>query len=107
MKKFTKILFVIFIILALTLNCTGVFAAPPDKPSGEMSSQNGGTPPDKPDGDGNVPGGNSSTSNVSHTGATEISSNTTNSGGSYSSTTSSQNALLVTGGTSILSNPTI
>ena len=88
------------------LNYTMVFAAPPEKPSGEMPSSNGGTPPDKPDGDGNTSGRNNS-STVSHTGATEISSDTTNSGSSYSSTTGSQNALLVTGGTSTLTNPII
>lgn len=46
-------------------------------------------------------------SNISHVGATEISSDTTNTGISYSSNTRSQNALLVTGGTSTISNPTI
>lgn len=51
--------------------------------------------------------GESSSSNVSHTGSTEISSDTTTNGESYSSTTGSQNALLVTGGTSTLTNPTI
>ena len=73
----------------------------------DTSNSNMGTPPDKPDGNGGAPGGNSESSNVSHTGATEISSNTTNSGESYSSTTSSENALLVTGGTSTISNPSI
>ena len=107
MKKITKIIFAILIILTLTLNFTIVYAVPPDKPSGEMSSQNGGTPPNKPDGDGGTPGGNSSSSNVSHTGATEISSDTTNNGETYSSTTGSQNALLVTGGTSTITNPTV
>ena len=51
--------------------------------------------------------GESSSSNVSHTGSTEISSDTTTNGESYSSTTGSQNALLVTGGTATLTNPTI
>ena len=106
MKKFTKTILAIVIILALILNFTAVFAEPPEKPSGEMQSQNGGTPPDKPDGEGMTPGGNSS-ANVSHTGATEISSNTTNNGQTYSSTTGSQNALLVTGGISTITNPTI
>ena len=107
MKKITKTIFAILIILALTLNYTMVFAAPPEKPSGEMPSSNGGTPPDKPNGAGNASGGNNSSSNVSHTGAIEISSDTTNNGQTYSSTTGSQNALLVTGGTSTILNPTI
>ena len=106
MKKITKTIFAILIILALMLNYTMVFAAPPDKPSGEMSSLNGGTPPDKPDGNEGAPGGNNGRSNVSHTGATEISSATTNNRQTYSSTTGSQNALLVTGGTSTISNST-
>ena len=107
MKKITMTIFTILIILVLALNYTMVYATPPDKPSGEISNLNGGTPPDKPDGDGNTPGGNSSSSNVSHTGATEISSDTINNGQTYSSTTGSQNALLVTGGTSTISNPTV
>ena len=107
MKKNTKTIFAILIMLVLTLNYTIVFAIPPDKPSGEMPSSNGGTPPDKPDGEGNSPGDNNSSSNVSHTGATEISNDTKNNGQTYSSTTGSQNALLVTGGTSTISNPTI
>ena len=71
-----------------------------------VSNMNSGTPPDKPDGNGGGPGENSS-SNVSHTGATEISSDTTNNGENYDSTEGSQNALLVTGGTSTITNPTI
>ena len=113
MKKNIKKLIIIFIILLLTLNYTVVFAEPPEKPDGEMQNQNGGTPPDKPDENGGGPGGtgrpggNEGSSSVSHIGATEISSNTTNSGSSYSSTTESQNALLVTGGESTISNPTV
>ncbi|MBR3133217.1 MAG: hypothetical protein IKG42_04030 [Clostridia bacterium] len=123
MKKSLKILIAILVILMLTLNYTMVFAeppekpsgdgqgqnggTPPDKPDGEMSNQNGENPPDKPDGDGGSPGENGGSSNISHTGATEISSDTNNNGTSYSSTTGSQNALLVTGGTSTISNPIV
>ncbi|MBR1654402.1 MAG: hypothetical protein IJ690_05600 [Clostridia bacterium] len=107
MKKITKMIISIVIVLMLILNYTMVFAAPPEKPSGEMSNSMEGTPPDKPDGNGGTPGGNSSNSNISHTGATEISNNTTNDGQTYSSTTGSENSLLVTGGTSTISNPTI
>ena len=71
-----------------------------------MDRPNGEVPPNKPDGKGGAPGENSS-SNISHTGATEISSDTTNNGQTYSSTTGSQNALLVTGGTSTTTDPTI
>ena len=107
MKKITKTIISILIIFMITVNFTMVFAAPPEKPSGETSSSNGGTPPDKPDGQGGTPGGSSSSSSVSHTGATEISSDTANSEQTYSSTTESQNALLVTGGTVNLTSPTI
>ena len=71
-----------------------------------MQNLNGGAPPDKPDGNGGMPEGNTNT-NVSHTGATEISSDTTDSDTAYSSTTSSENALLVIGGESTISNPTV
>ena len=94
-------------VLIIALNYTVVFAAPPEKPSGEMSSSNGGTPPEKPDGNGGQPGGNNSSANISHTGATEFSSDTTTNEQTYSSTTGSQNALLVTGGTSTINNPTV
>ena len=71
--------------------------------SNEIQSSDRGVPPDKPDENGGMLG-NDNSSNVSHTGATEISTDTTNSGSLYSSTTGSQNALLVTGGTSTLTN---
>ena len=71
--------------------------------SNEIQSSDRGVPPDKPDENGGMTG-NDNSSNVSHTGATEISTNTTNSGSSYTSTIGSQNALLVTGGTSTLTN---
>ena len=115
MRKIRKVFIIIIIVLALALNYTAVFAAPPEPPNGEMQSQNGGTPPekpngeeppDKPDGNGEPPGENGS-ANVSHTGATEISTDATNSESSYTSTTGSQNALLVTGGTSTIENPTV
>ena len=63
-------------------------------------------PPAKPSGESNVPGGNSS-SNVTHTGNVTISSNTEESNKTYSSSVAEENALLVTGGTSTLENPTI
>ena len=46
-------------------------------------------------------------SSISQLGATKISSDTTSTETSYSSETGSENALLVTGGTSTISNPTI
>ncbi len=120
MNKTKKIVIAILIILALVLNYSVVFATqpempsegiqngqtPPDKPDGEMPGGNGQTPPDKPDGNGGGPGGNSNTA-VSHNGATEISTDTESSDGKYSSIDDSQNTLLVTDGTSTLTNPTV
>ena len=105
MKKITKTIISIIVILILTVNYTMVLAAPPDKPAGEEPSQNGGTPPDKPEGEG--PGGESGSSNISHTGATEFSSGETSIKATYSSNTGSQNALLVTDGESSITNPTV
>lgn len=71
-----------------------------------MFSQSGGTFLNKPNGDMGQPGvGNNA--NVSHNGAIEISSDTTNNLQTYSSTESSQNALLVTNGTSKISSAKI
>ena len=71
-----------------------------------MFSQSGGTFLNKPNGDMGQPGvGNNA--NVSHNGVTEISSDTTNNLQTYSSTEGSQNALLVTNGTSKISNAKI
>ena len=71
-----------------------------------MFSQSGVTFLNKPNGDMGQPGvGNNA--NVSHNGVTEIYSDTTNNLQTYSSTEGSQNALLVTNGTSKISNAKI
>lgn len=71
-----------------------------------MFSQSGETFLNKPNGDMGQPGvGNNA--NVSHNGATEISSDTTNNLQTYSSTEGSQNTLLVTNGTSKISSAKI
>ena len=90
MKK-VKFLFVISLITLIVIP-TLVFAEPPAKPSGDS---NGG------------PGGNSSSSNVTHSGATTFSSNTEESNKTYSSSTAEQNALYVSGGTSTINSCTI
>lgn len=64
----------------------------------------GGTPPSG--GPGGAPGGQGS-SNVSHSGATELTSDTSLSDQNYSSTSSAQNSLLVSGAVATISNPTI
>ena len=106
MNKKTIIEIIIIIALVIILGIIiGLFVKGNNSQTSNnnMHSSNMGTPPDKPDGNG----GENSSSNVSHTGATEISSDTSNNGENYSSTEGSQNALLVTGGTSTLTNPTI
>ena len=96
-----NIIQIIFIIILLIILCILISIFINENKSlnsrmqnNEILKENGGTPPD-------------SSANVSHTGATEFSSDTTSSGSSYSSNTGSQNALLVTGGTSTISNPTV
>ena len=110
MNKKTIIEIIIIIALVVILGIIiGLFIKGNNSQSsnGNMSSSKIGTPPNKPDGNRGQPGGNSGSSNVAHTGATEISSDTTNNGESYSSTTGSENALLITGGISTLTNSTI
>ena len=69
-----------------------------------QKQQSGNTPPSgAPSG---TPGGQSSSS-VSHSGATELTSDATLSDQTYSSTGSAENALLVKGATITLENPTI
>lgn len=86
------------ILMAMTLLSATAFAAP------------GATPPgDPPDGGmGGGPGGApGSSASVSYTGASEISDSQTLADASYSSTNSAENALLVSGGESTLTNPTV
>ena len=88
MKRF-KYLFIIIILITIP---TLVLAEPPEKPPGDS---NGG------------PGGNNSSANITHSGATTFSSNTEESDKTYSSSTAEQNAILVSSGTSTITNPTI
>ena len=75
---------------------------PPEMPEGGSAPQ--GNPPDgAPNG---APGGQSS-ANVSYTGATEFTEDTTESGKTYTSENGSEQALLVTGGNSTIDNATI
>lgn len=68
----------------------------------QPGNEPGGMPPD-----GTPGGGGQSSANVSHSGATELTSNASLSDSSYSSDSSAQNALLVSGATVSLTNPTI
>ena len=62
--------------------------------------------PDQPPGNEMMPGGNTST-NISYTAATTISSDTEESDKTYNSTTGGENSILLSGGTSTLTNPTV
>ena len=116
MKKQTIILIIIIILLAIIFssllflvfssNNNETIVANTDSRAqiGEPPSGNNG--PENAGALGNS-SNSSSNSNISYTGATTISSDTSESNVSYSSTTGSENALLVNGGTATLSNVTI
>lgn len=91
MKKNNKKIWVALLVSGL-LSSQVAFAEPPSAPPGGFG--NGG------------PGGSSS-ANISYTGNTEITSDSTVDSSSYNSTTGAQNSLLVSGGTSTLTNPTV
>lgn len=89
MKKLKQIISGVM-VLALFVP-TFVYAAPPSMPGG------------------NAPGGSpgSSSSSITHTGATTFSSSVSEDSKTYSSTVGSQNALLVTSGTSTINNSNV
>ena len=79
---------------------------PPDKPDGDSSGGPGGTPPDGAPG-GSGGSGGSSSADISYTGNTEFTSDTTESGQTYTSGESNVQALLVSGGTSTIDKATV
>ena len=85
----------------------GPGGTPPEKPDGNGGP--GGAPPEKPDGNhgpGGVPGGSSE--DIDYTGAVEISSGDAQSGQSYISTSSDENALLIaTSDDVMITDPTV
>ena len=87
-----KVLALITTVCMITSMTVSTFAAPPDKPSGSGGTEAGGGP------------GGSSSSTTSYTGASTITSDTTETGSTYSSSNGSENALLVSGGTSTIKN---
>ena len=91
MKRVSKSIFSSVISLALIFNFAVTNAEPPAKPPGENSSMG-------------APGGETGSSSVTHKGATAIETDTNESGKSYSSAEGSENAILVSGGTSTLSD---
>lgn len=92
MKKISKNIFSSVISLALIFNFAVTNAEPPAKPPGEGNSSIG------------APSGETGSSSVTHKGATTIEADTNESGKSYSSAEGSENAILVSGGTSTLSD---
>ena len=109
-KNIMQIIFIVVLVIVLCI-IVRLFIDEKNTISTEtnnnsMFSQSGGTFLNKPNGDMSQPGvGNNA--NVLHNGATEISSDTTNNLQTYSSTEGSQNAFLVTNGTSKISNAKI
>ena len=81
---------------------------PPEPPSGNPGENSSGEAPSGGPG-GTPPGGapGEQSANISYTGATEFTEDTTESGQPYSSTESNQQALLVTGGTSTVEKATV
>ena len=94
MNKFSKSVFSLIISSALIFNFASMGAEPPEKPPGEGSSMG-------------APVGGQGNSSVTHKGTTTIESDTNESGKSYSSTSSDENAIIVSGGTSTISDCTI
>ena len=80
---------------------------PPEKPDGNGGP--GGTPPEKPDGNGGpggAPGGSSA--DINYSGAVEISSADTQSGQTYDSSASDENALLISTSDDVtITDPTV
>ena len=92
------------LLLAMSLMTFNVSAGGLGNLPGDPPDGNG---PGGPGGLGEIPPGGGSSTSVSYTGATEISSDTTKSDACYTSSTSGENALLVSGGTSTLTNFTV
>ena len=87
---------------------------PPDPPSGNPGEEppggfGGGPGGQPPDGEGGGPGGpgGQSAADISYTGATVFSEDTSEDGQTYSSQSSNEQALLVTGGASVITNATV
>ncbi len=100
MNKHFKKFFISLLILVITVMAGASFAF-----------AEGSEPPSPPDGGGGPGGsggpGGTSSADISYSGVTEFTSDTTESGQTYSSSGSNEQALLVTGGTSDISNATV
>ena len=112
MKKLKSIVAVL-LALALTLTMSvSAFAAdtPPAKPSGDSSQGGGqgGTPPDGQGGGNGAPGGGGQSSGVdSYDAVTEYTEDTTVTGETLTSSGTDENAVLVSGGNTVLDGVTL
>ncbi|WP_102342322.1 hypothetical protein [Galactobacillus timonensis] len=121
MKKIAAVVLGSAMSFAIVESNAAVFAEgndggiPPSPPSSGNDSS-GGTPPEMPDGSapsGNAPdralggGGSGSSAVTSWDAATEFSSDTEESDGTYSSAGTDENAVHVSGGSVVLNNPTV
>ena len=88
------------LLLAMSMMSMTVFAEPDGTPPGDP-------PGDAPGGGQGGPGGGGTSASVSYTGASTITDSQTLSGNAYASTTGGENALLVSGGTSTLTDVTV
>ncbi len=104
-KHFKKLLISLLILVIALMSGVGFAYAegsqPPAPPDGA-----GGPGGEPPGGFGGGPG-SSSAADISYSGVTEFTTDTEESGQTYSSSTSNEQALLVTGGTSAISNATV
>ena len=109
-KRHTKrVLISLLIAMTIIASSFGVAFAddgPGGTPPGGFGGGPGGTPPGGFGGGSGGPGGTSA-SDISYTGVAEFSSDTSEDGQSYTSSGSNEQAILVSGGTSTISNATV
>lgn len=115
MKKITKRILAVLLALTMTVCCgltalaasSGQGGTPPEKPSGDSSSQGDGTPPDGTGGGGQAPGGGQSSSVDSYTAVKEYTEDGTYTDETINSTGTDENAVLVSDGTQVFSGANI
>ncbi len=116
MKKTTKRILAVLLALAMTVCCgltalaasSGQSGTPPEKPSGDSSSQGDSAPPDGAGDDGQAPGGGGQSSGVdSYTAVKEYTEDGTYNNETISSTGTDENAVLVSDGTQVFNGANI
>ena len=106
-KKYTIAIGLTLMLAFVSLTgCSSVQAKEGSSSATVSSSQSHGSK-GAPDGSKGKPSGGGSSANISYTGATTFSTDVTENGKTYESTTDSQQALLVSGGSSTISNATV